>query len=853
MDLNSVLQSAQSPDRAIRSQAEEYLEGALANQYGPFLTALVGELVNEQNPPGNRQLAGLYLKNVITAQDDAIQEQKEARWAACDAESKENIRNGLLQALISPVKEASHTSAQVIAAFGAVDIQAKEWGSLLTTLLEFMSNPEAPELAKVSSLEALGYLCDTMDYDLADNIEKSTVDLILNCIVSGMASSCSDNIRAAAVTAMVNSLKFCNKNFEVQAERDAIMQAVCDAAQCSDPRVRTKAFQCMDEVAENFYEHLPPYVEAMFSLTVNAMANDIEDVGKQAVEFWSTVCAQEQDINELLDEDPSAGVSRHNIIPQAVGSLMPVVLNLLLKQPDDPEEENFSIQNNASVLLVYLSEVLGDAVLDHVIPFISSNIVSTEWRKKEAALTAFGSILEGPSVEKCMPIIQAAIQMLIECFQHPHPTVRASAGFCVGRMCEFHSTSIPSEHLPHLLTALIGSLQDSSSKVAVQGCYSIYQLAVACEEYSDEPTNILSGYFRDICTQLLLVTTRDDWDVDNLRLSAYETLMVVVENSAKDMNPTVQELLGDALTRLENTFATREDAQEKMQLQSSLCALIAQCIQKLSKEDISPICDRIITLTLQVFTTKGALAHEDAFNMVSKFAEKIGGDFNRYMAHFAPCLITGLQNMEEYQVCTTAVCAVGDICRALPGSEMLPYCDPIMETLLGLLQANQLHRSVKPPIISNFADIALCIGGGFEKYATVVLNMLQQAGSVTTSGDDDEDMIEYVNSLRESILEAYTGILHGLGEGQKLDVLIPHLDPVLTFMERCSTDQHRTTEVVKNCIALLGDLGQFFGNKMNSIYQQRYVQQLVQSGLQDPNLSEISQWTRQVIEKCSRS
>lgn len=852
MDLNSVLQSAQNPDRAIRSEAEQLLEDALSNQYGPFLVALVEELVNEENPPGNRQLAGLYLKNIITAQDEAILQEKEGRWHNCDIESKEAVREGLLQALISPVREASHTSAQVIAAFGAVDVQAKEWTNLLPTLLQFFSNDDAPELAKVSSLEALGYLCDAMDPDLVDGVDKTTVDMILTCIVGGMSDNCTNDIRAAAVTAMANSLKFCSKNFEVEEERDTIMQAVCDSAQCNDARVRMKAFQCMDEVAENFYEYLPAYVEAMFSLSIEAMTNDEEEVGKQAVEFWSTVCDQEQEIIELLEENPDAAVTRHDIIPQAAGTLMPVILNLLLHQPEDPEEENYSIQNNASVLLVYMSEVLRDAVLDHVIPFISSNIVSSEWRNKEAALTAFGSILEGPSSEKCLPIIQAAVQMLIECFQFPHPTVRASAAFALGRVCEFHSTAIPPEHLPDLLAALISSLEDPSSKVAVQGCYSLYQLTVACEEYRDDATNILSEYFQNICMQLLNVTTREDWDVDNLRVSAYETLMAVVDNSAQDMSETVLELLNDALNRLENTFASREDIEEKMQLQSCLCGLISSCIQKLSKDEINSCSDRIITLTLQVFTTKGALAHEDAFNMVGKFAEKVGTDFNRYMAHFAPCLVTGLQNMEEYQVCTTAVCAVGDLSRAMTGHDLLPYCDVIMESLLSLLQAQHLDRSVKPPILSSFSDIAMCIGGEFEQYATVVLNMLEQAGTVTADSHD-EDLVEYVNSLRESILEAYTGILHGLGDGEKLDVLMPHLEALLAFMELCSTDENKTIEVVKNCIALLGDLGQFFGNKMNGIYEQQYINQLVQEGMQNPELNEITSWTCGVIETCRKS
>jgi importin subunit beta-1 len=558
---------------------------------------------------------------------------------------------------------------------------------------------------------------------------------------------------------------------------------------------------------------------------------------------------------EIFEEEFSAEVTLHDIIPQAVGTLMPVILNLLLLQPDDPDEENYSIQNNASVLLVYMAEVLRDDVLDHVIPFISDNIVSAEWRNKEAALTAFGSILEGPSSEKCTPIIQAAVEMLVECFQHPHPIVRATTAFALGRVCEFHSTTIPAEHLPSLITALINSLEDESSKVASQSCYSLYQLAVACEEYREDPTNVLSEYFQTICEHLLEVTTRDDWDVDNLRLSAYETIMAVVDYSAADVSGTVFDLLNDALNRLEATFASREDVEEKMHLQSCLCGLISSCVLKLRKEDLEPCCDRIITLALQVFTTKGALAHEDAFGMVGKFAEKIGSDFDRYMAHFAPCLITGLHNLEEYQVCATAVCAVGDISRALTEGELLPYCDSIIESLLHLLQSNDLHRSVKPPILSSFSDIAMSIGEEFYVYAPVVVEMLEQAGTVSAGDDADEDLIEYVNCLRESILEAYTGILHGLGDGdgKGLDVLIPHLDQLLVFMETCSTYEHNTTEIVKSCIALLGDLGQYFGNKMNGVYEQPYVSQLVQQGMQSEPLREITTWTCGIIESCRNS
>ena len=77
---------------------------------------------------------------------------------------------------------------------------------------------------------------------------------------------------------------------------------------------------------------------------------------------------------------------------------------------------------------------------------------------------------------------------------------------------------------------------------------------------------------------------------------------------------------------------------------------------------------------------------------------------------------------------------------------------------LCLSQDSALNRSVKPHVLSCFGDIALALEGMFEPYLQVTLMMLLQA-SQTRAPDDDEDLIDFVNTLREGILEAYTGII----------------------------------------------------------------------------------------------
>ena len=353
---------------------------------------------------------------------------------------------------------------------------------------------------------------------------------------------------------------------------------------------------------------------------------------------------------------------------------------------------------------------------------------------------------------------------------------------------------------------------------------------------------------------LLKVVDRDDASESNLRIGAFEAISVLIQNAAPDVKEVLMQLLPAIIDRLSQSFnmpvLNNEDKEQKEGVQGLLCGLIQVIAIKVSKEEIAPYCDSIMTNFLQVLQSKNATCHEEALSGTSAIVDVLEADFVKYMSALQPFLMAGLRNFEAYQVCTVAVGLVGDISRAIEGA-MKPYCDDIMGALVEALQNSALHRSVKPPVLSCFGDIALAIGVGFEPYLQVSLMMLLQAAQ-TRAPEDDDDLIDYVNMLREGILEAYTGIIQGLKDGNRTDLLLPYVDAIMGFLEMLSTDRKNDygNEVLGKAVGLVGDIGSSLGGQIKTQINQPYIINLLKEGhdTNDPTIVDTSQWASSVVQ-----
>ncbi|KAI5007624.1 hypothetical protein ZWY2020_057618 [Hordeum vulgare] len=323
-----------------------------------------------------------------------------------------------------------------------------------------------------------------------EHLEQDQVNAVLTAVVQGMnQTELSVEVRLSAVKALYNALYFADSNFANEMERNYILKVICETAVSNEVEIRQAAFECLVAIASIYYMHLEPYMQTVFNLTSNTVKGDEESVALQAIEFWSTICDEEIQLQEEYEGYDDANSSANfRFIEKALSSLVPMLLETLLKQEEDEEQDDnvWNISMSGGTCLGLIAKAVGDAIVPLVMPFVEANITNPDWHCREAATFAFGSILDGPSLPKLAPLWES------DCNKW-----KPSA---------YHDS-------------IAGSSKDVPN-VAEKVCGAIYFLAQGYENTVDSISSVLTPYLPSVITALLSAWTVLTRPISN-RSSAY--------------------------------------------------------------------------------------------------------------------------------------------------------------------------------------------------------------------------------------------------------------------------------------------------------------------------------------------
>ncbi|CAF1234582.1 unnamed protein product [Adineta ricciae] len=874
-DLINILERTATGSQADLENARNFLAKA-AEQNLPELLKQLSDILNTTtNNPTARTQAALQLKNALYSRDNI--EAFRERWLRIPDDIRAHVKNNCFNALGTETSKPSQ-AAQCVGYIACAELPRGQWRDLIERLVANVTTVGRPDNIREASLEALGYICQ----DIEQKVLEPQSNVILTALVYGMRKEeTNDHVRLAATTAMLNSLEFTKNNFQNDSERHYIMQVVCEATQSTNLKIQVAALQNLVRILSLYYDYMEYYMgPALFAITMDAMKSTHDEIALQGIEFWSNVCDEEYELQldqqEAQEQNRQPERASRYYARGALPYLVPVLLQRLTMQEEADDDDDWNPCKAAGVCLMLLANCAENTIIQYVFPFVSENIKHANWQHREAAVMAFGSMLEGPDVASIKPIAEQAVPFLLELLRDPNVAVRDTTAWTIGRIFEFVSQAVMTPELIRAIgNALVNGLGDVP-RVATNICWSFSSLARAAYEHAECPddddtpnTYLLSQFFDEIVHKLIETTDRPDGNQSNLRNAAYEALMEMIRHSPKDCYSTVQKTTVTVLDRLnrvisvESHAANPNDRVQISDLQSLLCATLQSVLRKMHPNDAPLISDPIMQALLQMLKAssgKTSVVQEDALVAIGTLVEVLGVNFLKYIDHVLPFLYEALNNHAEYQICAAAVGVVGDLSRSLL-DKLAPYCDLIMTHLLTCLGDDRLHRSVKPQILSTFGDIALAIGGYFKKYLEHVLNTLSQACRAQVS-KTDYDMIDYLNELHEGCLSAYTGIIQGLrnsaattGDSSaalaELELVTAQLPFIVQFIETIARDQNKSDSILGAAIGLIGDLVTSYGRQILPYVEREAIEKLLVEGKRSKVMKTktLATWATKEIRK----
>ena len=104
---------------------------------------------------------------------------------------------------------------------------------------------------------AIGYVCEDLQPEEIDNAIKNKIvqTLVMNITTEPEKI----DITKIAIRAFFYSIPYARNCFNIQTDRDFIMERIIKACGLPDGDIQERGLQCLSEIGTQEYEHLDPY------------------------------------------------------------------------------------------------------------------------------------------------------------------------------------------------------------------------------------------------------------------------------------------------------------------------------------------------------------------------------------------------------------------------------------------------------------------------------------------------------------------------------------------------------------------------------------------------------------------
>ncbi|PJF16863.1 hypothetical protein PSACC_03332 [Paramicrosporidium saccamoebae] len=388
------------------------------------------------------------------------------------------------------------------------------WPDLLPTLLQTAGQGDAN--AARAAAEALAKICE----DVADEL---ATDVNIGRIIGGMLRLLQrEETKQAGLLKAVNCFILQDDVIEGALLQELLTVLSHRATVDTEPTMRRIICQSLNLLLEAHGDGLGPTLPSIMEFMLKCVEKGANEdaVALEAAEFWLALAERDstETLQEMLlgimprllpvllantiyaDDDPELEANRETTAQmEQLNNVRPRHHNAVLRgekkkenekgesgngndqeneegeidsneEEDDEDEDEmygaWTLRKCSAATIDVLATTMDEApFLAILLPLISANLMSTDWKAQEAGILALGAVAEGCSAAMDQHIVQLT-PFLLQCLQSTVPIVRAISAWTLSRYAGHLA-------VPAVLTALVQLMGDSNKRVQHAACTAV--------------------------------------------------------------------------------------------------------------------------------------------------------------------------------------------------------------------------------------------------------------------------------------------------------------------------------------------------------------------------------------------
>ena len=847
VSIDQLLLQAQDMDQNQRNLGMKALDTLAKSNLSSFLTELGKILSNESKDSKIRILSAILIKNSLLYTEDFRQAWK----SQMTKEDKDKIKLLVLSTLASSKKEIRTIASTVIASISKIDSPIIEtWPDLLPSLTSNAFNEDIN--MKLSAIEALGYVCEELSLK---SIDSSNVDKIMNALIQNLIKSENNKeVILQVLKALYYTIRLAQKNFENKNERNIIMQAIFQIGSkySEDDDIIEKIALLFiemlsissyyDYIEDNFlqimkfsfnifekYKDRDDKKLALFCLEIICCIGD-EEVSRTNYEFINI--KRTPDDNYVLEKRSKEYFAKISTDLQNL-----IEKNVKLPEEDDEEDDVWNISKACLHILKLMVQIidtktiskfyenLAKEIKNNTINMINNNNNNNAQNNisllndRAKIWLLLGSCVTKVNRVEIAKIINSNLNIIFQDIsQNVSLPLKKSASFVILRVTKEIPKIFDSSRLGKIIELLSSEIKASKDNIYMANlCHSLQNI-IKCygDLETNKSSNPLSPYFEIILNNLFVGAEQD---IKNYKsrakttLTRFMTIGTLIEYSSHDKQVQINQIIKQFLIEIEKTQNNMElmlkagiDKETIFQIQDYYYSLLQKLFNKYKTKIELNFAEKIWQLTESLFKYRQTVFDEANLAMAA-LARNMLQDFIPIFKLYYPYI--------EY--CIASV------------ESNIGKTKEIIETLIEVCISNEVARPNKTIAINIIGNVALFEGTNFSLYLENVMKLLFSAAQLgfNLGNDIDEDLVDFVKTLRYELIQAFTCIeltFNNNENNNETNILTPYIKDIFAFIKSCVSDTKiQNIEILKSILGLIIDLFGMYGAQFKELCNENFT------------------------------